>query len=307
MDDILRGEHLVYPSDRLRQALEDPITLDLAHYTAGKIAPPTPLDLDGVFIDPSTDVDHGAGELPQSPVGRYTFRGYMLEDRTRMIAFMKDDGRIPEPLIRLLDEETYGQMVNRAYHNMAALGRLKSAVIERPPHDDLMLDIIVRARAGLASLPEMVRLLKEYPEMTSIETSNYRGTLDPEMHQRALEEAMRMLPYLRDNFHDARVTPGTDSSYSKSSLVPGVGVSKQVLADIESVDSHTQLVLKVPAIQLGETTLELGVTTYLRVFDRARQVDEPEIDIQDIIADLPVDEARRVLGEIAAKDLSDIN
>lgn len=305
IDDTPQEAHFDYPSEQLRSALEGPIVLDLAAYSQDRIAPPTPLDPDGVFIDPNTGWDYSVGYQPQPSSEHYTFRDFIHESRTRAISFA-GKGLLPDSLVEFLDVETGRQTENRISHNVAALERLKAAVIARPPKDDAMLDIIQQARAGMASLPEMVRLLKEYPEMISIETSNYRGVLNSESHGRALHEALLMVPYLRDNFHDARVTPSLQVSYSDSSLVSAVRVKKQVLADIESIDSHTQLVLKVPIITAGSRAFELGVTTYLRVFDRKNRagyaVEPDEVDIEDAL-DLPPDEARRLIGEIAAANV----
>lgn len=290
---------------RLESALFDRIVMSPHDYTSGRAAPPTPLDPDEVYME-RIGWDYNIGGASGS-LYELSFRDYASTRAVAEIAFAKQLGCIPDSIVGLLQTEAVGQINNRADHNVAALERLVKALAYRPPVDDLMLDIVYRARAGRATLPEMVRLLKEYPEMISIETSNFRGgLLDPAKLQGAIRGAMELPQYLRNNFNDAQVTMGGKSKVSQSQLVAGVSVTSYILAEIESRDSHAQLMMKIPSLEIeAGIRWNLGVTTYLRDFnykDRTGYMpDAAGVSSEDLskFINLPPDEARRVIAEIA--------
>ncbi len=285
---------------RLKNVLFEPILLSPDDYTSGRTAPPTPLDPDMVYMK-RNGWDYNTGGASGSPYD-LRFRDYALTRAVAEIAHAKQLGCIPDSVVGLLQAEAVGQINNRADHNMAALERLVEALALRPPADDLMLDIVYRARAGMATLPEMVRLLKEYPEMISIETSNFRGGfLDPTKLQDAIRDAMEMPRYLRDNFNDAQITAGGIVTETRSQLVTGVTVRRYVLAEIESRDSHTQLIMKIPSLEAG-ARWNLGVTTYLRDFNHKDRTDAYRSNAVDISSEdlskfehLRPDDARRLI------------
>ena len=287
-------EVLLYPVEELRRVLEEPLVIGISDYKSNRIAPPVPLDPDNMFVRDHLDPYGDSTNLR-------TFRQHALESTATQFSIAElASSEFPPAFIGLLHQEMEHQINNRSDHNTGALARLKQACAERPPTDDLMHSIIARARTGTATLPEMVRLLKEYPEMISIGTSDCRDALDQSTLIRAEEDALHMAPYLSRNFNDAEVTLRGESSCKDSELAPGVQVNKRVLADIRSRDSHLQLILKTPVLRHGLREFRFGVSTYLRVADRKQRpgYQHEEIDFT-FIENLPPEQARRVLGALA--------
>ena len=123
----------------------------------------------------------------------------------------------------------------------------------------------MRARAGTATLPEAVRLLKEYPEMGSIEVANfYHLTGDHSDLMNAWHSIIGMSVYLKDHFNDAEVTLSNEESMTPSDLVIGTEVKKRVLVTIRSSESYSELVVKLPFLSLSDKNPVLGITAYLR-------------------------------------------
>lgn len=309
----MRIQHELCSADkldpRLRDVLTVPIVLSPEEYAAGRSDPPTPLDPDNVVIYGGEKLgDHNGG------FDGKTFREYALDSASLQIDYMRTYSAYPADIIELLAAEAYAQINNRCDHSARALERLTLALTNRPPSEDAMedmIDIIYRTRAGTATLAEQLRLIKEYPEIISIETSNTQTFVELEDDDEPVKNVMAMATRLRDEFHDAVVTLGSviDQSESESELIPGIVVRKKVIAEVESVDSHTELVLKTPilaGITIDRRTLRLGATTYLRAHDRKDRIgyhdeDEDTQELLERLVHLPAEEARRLIGELASR------
>ena len=289
--------------ERLFHVLHDPIILNPADYSRGRIAPPTPLDPDGVFMA-RNGWDEQIGRHTDTPYD-YPFRIFALDSAMRQIAFEKQTGLITDGVAEFLQAEAVVQIDNRADHNVVSLALLAQALEMRPPKDNTMLDIIFRARAGMATLPEQVRLIKEYPEVLSIETSNTRNIPTRAESYDHVRDALQMAAYLKKNFSDALVTVGsiTPPTVSYSDYIKGIMVKKTVIASILSQDSHTELVMKEPAYELNGKKWPMGVTTYLRVYDRHERpgYHKEDEELLERISQLPAEQARRLMGELANK------
>lgn len=298
--------------DRLHEVTKEPIHISGYDYSNGRTAPPTPLDPENVFI---SGWDTHIGRLARAPYDQ-NYLDFAITHSVVDVDFLVQSGILNEEAGVKIKSELVAQIVNRARHSHEAFNRLVGALAQRPA-DNEMLEIVGRLRAGQATLPEMVRTLKEYPEMLSVETSNYRSMLSELDAEKAIDEAWTMAYDLRDNFKDAEIAvhernkPGT-MTFSKD--VQGV-VAKTVMADIMSLDSHSQLVLKVPYMNLGGPMLKkMGVTTYLRTRDYTERPGYypqhktmpigPE-DLEYLVNHMPAPEAREILGRLAASQYVD--
>lgn len=285
----------------LAKMLEEPIHLTSADIDIESTRP-TPLDPDHVYV---RNLDRPIGEwytpTPEEPYVDFVGRAAVAQ-----VLFYADLIGIGEGAMRkLLELETKTQINVRAEHNMHALKRLIPALLERPA-DDVMIEIIQKARSGGADLPEMVRLIKEYPEMGSIETSSFHATAGGDEGYDPVRAAYAFAGTLISTFRDAEVRLGSNGIPPKvkdSTLLPGVKTRTEVIATIASHDSYTEMVMKYSFIELKGIQKLLGLTTYLRTRDHDRSEDIMESTRHELLHDidsLPAERARELLGKIAA-------
>ena len=190
----------------------------------------------------------------------------------------------------LMQRELDEQIRNRCTHNTEAFLRLGQAVRGTSgvrEIDNQLLELILRARSGMAELPELLRIIKEFPDMISVETSNAHALLTLPEATRYRDAARAHTMELKHNFNDARVTLNDDEvaeSQSFSKNVPDTRVTKYVLATIESETSSTQHVLKIAQLSTSVGRFYIP-RTYFRATDyRSRPGyghesidDEPEV------------------------------
>ncbi len=248
----------------LSHVLNDPIYVNSTSI-GNQPGEPTPLDPKNVFVrraDKPSDWNDLELGTP--------YYDHAISSASESVALHADLTGADEMLTRYLVSETCMQIENRMKHNEEAFVRL-SGVLTNRPTDENMLDIAYRARYGKASLPEMLRLIKEYPEMVSIETSSFYATAGGPEGYNPIREAYAAAGSLVKLFEDAEVRFGGDSAIpqtKESTLLEGSKVRKRVLATIVSVDSHTEMVLKETIVVLGGREFLLGVCTYFRTGDR---------------------------------------
>ena len=293
----------------LKYAVDTPIELNGSEYPGDNPAPPTPLDPENVFI---SGWDFRVRGMVDPNFGQ-DYIHFAVESIVKDVDFLVQSGLLEEVRGSRIKDELVAQVINRTSHNQQAFSRLVGALVDRPATPE-MLDVVRKVRCGLASLAEMADLLRSYPEMLSVETSNYRSMASSSDVEKAIDSAWAMADELRKNYVTAevRVRERDDQDDVAFSLtVQGGLVSKRVLADIMSAYGHSQLVLKVPFIKLdGPIFHKMGATTYLRVRDYAsragyyaqenQQSVTPD-DLNEIVFNLPPEEARQLLGRLAAR------
>lgn len=255
--------------ERLVSVLGDPIDVNLADYSRGRPYAPTPLDPDAVFVQ-GINVETGimSSEVPE------TYRNHAHRMALGEALRVSSCVDLPQWFSERLEKELTAQVENRCDHNNESLLRLVQAINERGVHDEDMLEIIRKARMGMADLPELLRLIKEFPEMGSVEVSSYRRLHNRAEMDAAIKAAHDSANDLQSHFSDAVVTvvPKAALSLSDSTTVQGVKVVKQALARAESQDSATELVAKITMMLTPqEGFVPVGVTTYLRAVDAAHE------------------------------------
>lgn len=160
--------------------------------------------------------------------------------------------------------------------------------------DPTLVDIIQRARQGAADPQELLRLIKEYPVMISVEFFKSHPMFNVSASEVVRKQLMGKLAWLQRSFDDAEIvwTGLEDDDYaSKYELTPnGAIVFKQVLGKALSHDSAADIVLKQSHIATPNNTplpvqsrrvkiggealnvLPLGVSAYFRVADYKERV-----------------------------------
>lgn len=294
--------------ERLAGVLCEPIYVNAAEYTRGRKAPPTPLDPDNVYFNGLADNRGWTIHQEHST----TYREYAINSGMAANGFVMDISSINAEVGEWYGAEVIAQVNNRCDHNSAALTRLAEALTHRPA-DDTILGIVKAARCGRADLPSLVRLIKEYPEMVSIETSHYRRPMSGNGDYNPVRAAYEAASNLAATFADAEVTLGKTEppKVLESELVPAVKTRKSVIATIASIDSNTQMVLKETFSEVDGREVILGVTTYLRTSDHRERpgyspeyAPEGELPLDEIqsLMNMPPEQARQLLGSLATRE-----
>jgi len=149
-------------------------------------------------------------------------------------------------------------------------------------------NLIEKSRAGNANPSELLQLIKEHPEMISVEFFKSHAIFDTDEYTRALNELKAQVGKMSLEFKDAEITMlGEDELTTQPFITEhGAVVHKTKIGECRSVDSHTEIIAKhtgllVPAnIQLKGVKfnhrringgnfnfLPLGVTAYFRTAD----------------------------------------
>ncbi len=166
-------------------------------------------------------------------------------------------------------QEALNSLAGRMRRNQESFERLMKAVEQgNVPLDDEMFRIIYAARGGSLEpheknvppdLAQFVRLLKEYPEMISVETFKFAKPFDPQAREEAREVIKQQVWDLQREFKDAEVTVYDPWLELKEPYIDenGTRVSKFVAASIRSRDSSSELIVKetdliVPPLACGD-------------------------------------------------------
>lgn len=297
--------------ERLEYALAAPLLFDASDYEALPANRPTPLDTSKVFVSGCNEKAH-VERMHIRAGAPLPYREYALRLAEKKALQV---GKMPGHVL-YVDEvyaEATAQVKNRCDHNAQALERLKHLLIagtsdhEAPQN---VLEIIMRLRAGTANLPEMLDIIKRYPAMGSIETSNFMRFFDNDAIKAAVHDATVATEQLGTGFADAQLEMDTDieaGALSNSSLVPGAKVQKTRLGRLLSVNSDTEHMLKTVYMRARGRLVPCGISTYLRptnykalglpheAIDDLPNIDIlPPVDVHDVELD---ETARRLEGE----------
>jgi len=195
-----------------------------------------------------------------------------------------------------LPDDVYGRGSNelidahgvRCKRNNDSLARLKDA-INWDNADPELLSIIQKARQAAADPQELLRLIKEYPDMISVEFFKSHPLFDIRKHEEVRRQLMGRLILLQQSFQDAEIilnsTEDNTDAAKHETTDTGVIILKQVFGKALSKDSETDIVVKQSMILTPDTTplpvqslktrlgsngynvLPLGVSAYFRTTD----------------------------------------
>ncbi|MFZ1258444.1 MAG: hypothetical protein WAQ25_03160 [Candidatus Saccharimonas sp.] len=248
-----------------------------------------PVKIDFTWVDSPTPLD---------PYAAYTEENEAYVDATLVKLTERFETaataiELPETWLIKALHEVSAALDMRASHNDKSFLLLKQALAKQLPKtpDTVMQDIIQNARAGRADLPQLVRLIKEYPGMISVEVFKSHVVFDPSEHAKSLARLKNMLFNLQQTFGDAQVTIFPESQevpVSKRFMTPHDAVVwKTCAGTIGSHDSATEIIIKRSALLVpGDTPLNskalknnsepyyalpLSISCYLRAADYKRR------------------------------------
>jgi hypothetical protein len=250
----------------------EPLPHDSIEYASHSLWTPTPLDPYAVQRD-------GVNYVIASQ--------HILEDRLTQKA--ASIGLAPEYMDTAL-QELMAALGVRIERNSKSYERLV-ATTDAATIDDTMRAIIEKARAAAADTQELLRLIKEHPDMISIEFFKRTTPFDMDEYREAYTELQHLVMTLKDRFIDADVS--FDFKEKIVTTEPfmtehGAFVWKERIGEARSVDSHTEIIVKhsmlalPPALQLrgvkhnvirsengGQSLnlLPLGISAYFRTAD----------------------------------------
>ncbi len=158
--------------------------------------------------------------------------------------------RLPRKLAETMEYELRLAHERRSNKNRASFDRLLKQ-IEGKELDDAMAQIIEKARQSAADPQELLRLIKEYPDMISLEFFKGHSVLDIERYKEINNRLTTVLETLRSSFQDAEVLPCSDEERRKSGAFAfgtgggvGVCISREKVAEARSVDSRVEILVK---------------------------------------------------------------
>ncbi len=253
---------------RLGVALELGIHCPDGHFDALPSDYPTPLDPHNVYMGGLSNSHFIYFDTKQ------TYGDYASTIASRHAGEFASEIEAEMGSALLMQAELGEQAKNRCAHNAEAFERLKEAIYQSYGQRDLDQDLLVavlRARTGTADIAEQLRLVKEFPEMIAIETSNARTLLTREQTNDFIRLSKIRTAELARNFKDAKVTMSSSEdqvspSYSASVNVGGVKVVKYILATIDSATSSTQHILKIAHVPTP-SGMFYTPSTYFRATD----------------------------------------
>ena len=193
---------------------------------------PTPLDPYATFIPNTEDI------VP--------YISWMHDHLSQRIDDLSEAAGVDEPTKYKMLHELNAALDVRVDRNTKAYERLKDHLINTPV-DPTMHDIILRARSGMAHIPELARLIKEHPEMISLEFFMRHVLLDSKEYAEASTRLNQQLMLLQSNFADAEVTLNLENQdHPKRGFITesGAYVTKEVVGTVASRDSRTDIVVK---------------------------------------------------------------
>lgn len=154
------------------------------------------------------------------------------------------DERIDWQVVGTITDEVVVGSGMRCTHNNAAMNRLLDVMHERQPTPE-MSDIIKRARRGEAPPHEIVRIVKEYPEMLSAELHRVVVGLDSDIWNNVIAEMDDGLQRLAQNSPWSEVEiyePGDREQTSFSIQPSGLVIVKHRVASARSADSDVEII-----------------------------------------------------------------
>lgn len=167
-----------------------------------------------------------------------------IEDRIEERA--EQMGGIPEVFQRQAVKELEAALDVRVDRNNQSFQRLLRS-IEGKSLDEEMKSIIEKSRGGSANTAEILRLIKEHPDMISVEFFKRTTPFDVDEFTKAKMMLQAQLRVLREDFKDAEITLDMDSkTVAAEPFVTqhGAIVWKQKVGEARSIDSHIEVIVK---------------------------------------------------------------
>lgn len=174
--------------------------------------------------------------------------------------------QLPEFVNDMVTDELGTSLNIRCERNNESMIRLKEALKQRPASDEL-LEIVVRARTGHAQPEELIRLVKEYPEMISAELYKLVLPFDTDSLSNFSDQVDNRISNLTETFESAEVKPhfGDDIIHLKSFVNNrGAYITEDNVCDLYSVDSHIQTIRKSTNLLLPPDVQAYGLQNSVR-------------------------------------------
>lgn len=244
--------------ERLDYAMSVPLLFNVNDYEALPVNRPTPLDTENVFV---TGRNGKVLVDPRAPISYREFAVRIADSKAARAYALPGN----EASFEALRAETTAQVLNRCDHNTKSFTRLKRLMSAEPVPDNIM-EILLRLRSGTANLPEMLDMIKRYPAMGSIQTSDYLRFFDNDAMRAAVRQARIVTASLGHSFQDAYLEMDADQAGSStdSEWVPGVKVQKYRLGRMRSATSDTEHMLKIVYVPTAQGLEPCSVSTYFR-------------------------------------------
>ena len=153
---------------------------------------------------------------------------------------------LPSKLSDVMEEELAYAAERRSSKNMASFDRLLRQV-EGKTLDDAMVQIIEKARQSAADPQELLRLIKEYPDMISLEFFKGHSMLDIEKYKEITDRLAEAVELLRGSFQDAEVVLYDNKErHTAFGGQDGIGIyiAREKVAEARSADSKVEILTK---------------------------------------------------------------
>jgi hypothetical protein len=140
--------------------------------------------------------------------------------------------------------------------------------------DNTMLAIIEKARGANADTQELLRLIKEHPDMISLEFFKRTTPFDTEEYRDACNQLQQLIRALKDSFEDADVThdfSGKTITNKPFMTEHGAFVWKECIGEARSADSHIEIIAKHSMLALPSTVQLKGVKQNIIRFESSGQ------------------------------------
>lgn len=278
--------------ERIDYALNVPLLMTTVDYDLLPANRPTPLDTRWVLVSG----DNKLVAIPDTePVQYHDF----AIQTAGSIAGVVSDLQPHDICAEAYYAEIVAQIENRCTHNQKAFERLR-ALMQQDNAEDDMADVIMRLRAGQASLAEMYEVIQRYPAMGAIQTSNYMRFFDVPALTATARQAMletARLGYLKQD-----VTVKMDQlehiGLSDSAVVEGIKVQKMRIGHLIQGDSDIEHMLKIVYIPTKDGFEPCAVSTYFRPANYKDYADYEHETIDNFpvtVDELELDDTARML------------
>lgn len=205
---------------------------------------------------------------------------------------------VPDDIAKMIYNEAQYTQDLRNERNSQSMQRLRNTIEHHLGDrivDDAMHDIIAKARAGTAAPAELLRLIKEYPEMIAVEFYKFTKPLDREAMAlaRYTSEAMMLRLAQPGGFLSAEIKPliGKSAEVISRTFSPrnNVYVEKRRIGIIGSSTSNTEAIIK--CTYIASPALDGAALRHAEDAEEDHQVDYQLVRVADgtlVVALMPV-------------------
>lgn len=178
--------------------------------------------------------------------------GVSLEDRAVEAAKLY---ALPSDLEFIMTNELLKAQSGRCEKNRVSFERLLRQ-IEGVTLDDAMVQIIEKARGSAADPQELLRLIKEYPNMISVEFFKSHAMLDGKKYELIAKQLVGLIHALRQSFRDADVHISS-AEERRASCVWAITdddilIWREKIAEARSADAYIEVMAKNSMLLLPE-------------------------------------------------------